>query len=101
MLGGDGVHGLVALDVVLHRDPWVGVPEEFGGEERALGVVDDGGDSAAEAVWGDVIDPGLVHHVAQESADVVRRMRSRNPSAEQERAWVGVSSTEKARADRL
>lgn len=35
MLRGGGVHGLAALDVVLHRDPRVRVPEELGGEERA------------------------------------------------------------------
>lgn len=75
-------HGLVALDVVLHRDPWVGVSAEFRGEERALCVVDDGCHGAAEAMRGDVLDPGLLHHVAQEPADVVRRMRRPDPRAE-------------------
>ncbi|GEM_PF-6682440 len=42
----DGVHGLVALDVVLHRDPRVSVPEQLRGKEYALRVVDDGGDGA-------------------------------------------------------
>ena len=101
VLSGDGVHGLVALDVVLHRDPRVGVPEEFGGEECALGVVDDGRDGAAEAVWGDVLDPGCVHHVAQEPADVVRRVGRTHTRAEQERGRFGVAATQQARADRL
>ena len=101
MLSRDGVHGLVALDVVLHRDPRVGVPEELGGEERALRVVDDSGDSTAEAVRRDVLDPGLVHHVAQEPADVVRRARRPDPRAEQERTRVDVTGTEETGADRV
>ena len=101
VLSGDGVHGLVALDVVLHRDPRVGVPEEFGGEECALGVVDDGRDGAAEAVWGDVLDPGCVHHVAQEPADVVRRVGRTHTRAVQERGRFCVAATQQARADRL
>lgn len=82
MLSGGGVHGLVALDVVLHRDPRVGVPEEFRGEERALSVIDDGGHGPTEAVRGDVLDSGVVRHVAQEPADVVRRVRSGDPRTE-------------------
>lgn len=34
---GDGARGLVALDVVLHRDPRIGVPEEFEGKDLHLG----------------------------------------------------------------
>jgi hypothetical protein len=75
VLRGNGVHDLAALDVVLHRDPRVGVPEELGGEERVLRVVDDRGDGAAEAVRGDVLDPGRVHHVAQEPTDTLTSAR--------------------------
>lgn len=39
MLGGDRVHRLVALDVVLRRDPRVGMLKELGGEECSLRVV--------------------------------------------------------------
>lgn len=94
MLSLGGVHGLAALDVVLHRDPRVGGPEELGGEERALRVVDDGRDRAAEAVRGDVLDPSRFHHVAQEPADVVRRVRSPDSRAEQEVARFGVAATQ-------
>jgi len=91
ILRGGGVHGLAALDEVLHRDPRVRVPEELGGEERALRVVDDRGDGAAESVRADVADPGRVHHVAQEPADVVRRVRSPDPRAEQELTGIRTS----------
>lgn len=72
LVGSDGVHGLVALDVALHRDSWVGVTEEFGGDECALRVIVDGSDCAAEAMRGDVSDPGLIHHFAQESVSLLR-----------------------------
>lgn len=94
VLGGGGVHSLISVNVVLHRDPRVGVPEEFRSEERALRVVDDRGDGAAKAVWSDVLDPGSVHHVAQEPADVVRRVRRPDPRAEQERVRFGVAATQ-------
>lgn len=95
-LRGNGVHDLAALDVVLHRDPRVGVSEDFGGEERALRVVDDGGNCAAETVRGDVLDPGLVRHVALESADIVRRVRCPDSRTEQERARIGLTGPEEA-----
>lgn len=101
VLGRYGVHGLAALNVVLHRDPRVGVSEEFGGEERALGVVDDSGHGPAESVRGDVLDPSLVHHIAQKPADVVRRVRRPHPRTEQQRVRLGLPSSQEARSDRV
>lgn len=101
VLGGGGVHSLAALDVVLHRDPRIGVPEQLGGEERALRLVDDRGDGTAKAVRGDVLNPGSVHHVAQQPADVVRRVRRPDPRAEQQSAGVGVAATQQARTGRM
>lgn len=101
MLSSGGVHELTALDIVLHRDPRVGVPEKFGSEERALRFVDDGGDRAAEAVRGHILNPGFVHHLSQETADVVRRVRSPHTSAEQQRIRVGLACPEEARSDRV
>jgi len=65
-----GVHGLVGLDAVLHRDRRVSMTKELGSKQRALRVVDHSRDGAAESVRRDVLDPGLVH-VAQKTADVV------------------------------
>ena len=101
VFGGGGVHDLAALDVVLHRDPRIGVPEQLRRKERTLGVIDDGGDGAAKAVRGDVLDPGRVHHVAQEPTNVVRRVRCPHPRVEDERVRLGVAATQQARADRL
>lgn len=95
MLSREGVHSLVALDVVLHRDPRIGVPEQLGGKERVLRIVDDGRDSASESMRCDVLDPSVIHHVTQESADVVRCVRRPGSSTEQERIRIGFAASEK------
>lgn len=99
--GGGGVHEVVAHDVVLDRDPGVGVSEEFGGEVDASGVVDRGGSGAAEAVRGDAGQAGLLHHVAKAAADVVRRQRASATVAEQQRIWVDREPLPQPRFDRL
>ena len=99
--GGGGVHEVVAHDVVLDRDPGVGVSEEFGGKVDASCLVDRGGSGAAEAVRGDAGQPGFLHHVAQTAADVVRCQRVAAAVAEQQRIWVDREPPSQPRFDRL
>ncbi|MBG9887303.1 hypothetical protein ABE10_12360 [Bacillus toyonensis] len=83
-VGGGGVHGLVAADVVLAGDGGVAVAEELRGELESSDVVDGGGGGAAEPVRGDVFNAGLVHDVTELAADVVRRVRCSDAGGEQQ-----------------
>ena len=57
-LGGGGVDHFAALYVMRDGDSGAGVPEQFSGQFDAGGLVDGGGDGAAEHVRGDAGDPG-------------------------------------------
>ncbi len=83
-LGGDRVHLLVGLDVVLLGDLRRGVPEHLGGEIGATGPVEDRGDRAAEGVRRDPFDARLRHDAAKAPPDVVGRQRRAVASEEEQ-----------------
>lgn len=83
-----GVHEIIAHDVVLSCDPRVGVPEEFGCEVDATGLVDRRRSGATESMRGHAVQSCFVHHVAESAADVVRCEWIAVAVAEQERIGI-------------
>lgn len=64
------------------------MPEQLGRELEATDLVDRSGRRAAEPMRGNVGNTCAVHHVAELSSDVVRRMRSADAGREQQRVRV-------------
>lgn len=64
-------------------------------------IIDDDRDSAAETVRRNVLDPSVIRHFPQKSADVVRRVRRPDPRPEQERIGFSLVATEQAGVDRV
>lgn len=73
--------------------------EKFGGELQSPDLVDRGRCGAAEPVRSDVGHSCLVHHVAELSADVVRRVRSSDASGKQQHVRVGKTDLLKSTPD--
>lgn len=66
--------------------------EEFGRKLQSSDFVDRGSRRATEPMRSHIGHPGLLHHVAKLSADVVRRVRCSDASGEQQRVRVGESN---------
>ena len=84
-VGGGGIHGLVATNVMLAGDGGVAVTEELRGKLESPDIVDRSGRGTTEPVRGDVFDAGLVHDIPQLTSDVIRRVRCSDTSCEQQR----------------
>jgi hypothetical protein len=82
--GGGRVHQFAALDVVHHRDPGVGVAEQFCSEFDAGVGVDRGRNGSAEHVGGYSVDARSLEHLAKLSAHVRGGQRRAVPGLEQQ-----------------